>query len=55
MPTTPKKIAFVEIDNRPPLNQYDLFTGIADFHYEQRSDALYYIKENSLYFSEIFE
>lgn len=50
-----EKIAFVEIDNRPPLNQYDLFTGIADFHYEQRSGALYYIKENSLYFSEIFE
>lgn len=50
-----KKIAFIEIDNRPPLNQYDLFAGISDFHYERGSNAFYYIKENSLYFSEIFE
>lgn len=49
-----KKIAFVEIDNRPPLNQYDIFTDIADFHYEPGLNAFYYIKEDSLYFSEIF-
>lgn len=43
-----QNIDFVEIDNREPVNQYALLEKIDNFHYELKTNQLYFIKDNSL-------
>lgn len=39
-----------EIDDRPPLNDYPLVQGVADnFHYNESSDYIYFLKNKNLY------
>jgi len=47
-----KKVDFVEIDDRPPINKYTLFEGVSDFYYEPISNRPYFVKESKLYFIE---
>lgn len=47
-----KKVDFVEIDDRPPINKYTLFEGVSNFYYEPITNRLYFIKESKPYFVE---
>lgn len=46
-------IDFVEIDDRPPLNQEKLIEAPSSFYYDPRVTPVYYLLENGLYSFEI--
>jgi hypothetical protein len=48
-----RKVDFIEVDDRTPTNKYTLIDGFSKFYYDLKSNRLYFIQENNLYFSEI--
>lgn len=50
-----RKIDFVEIDDRAPINKYALIENAADFYYDLKSDRIYFLngEDKNIYYSAI--
>lgn len=49
----PNTIKLIEVDDREPINKYDVITDYKDFYYDIKSNLLYFNQENNLYYFEI--
>ena len=45
----PDHIKFGEIDDRLPLNYFNILNNFSDFFYNQNNNQIYFIRQNSLY------
>ncbi len=43
-----KEVKITEIDDRPPLNIFPLFSGVSDFYYSTKNNLIYLIKNGKL-------
>ncbi len=48
-----KSVDFMEIDERKPINKYNLLNGIRSFYYDSKNDLSYYTKDYAVYFFKI--